>query len=168
MDNRKVRRRSASASGVTLLEIVIALSILTVLLGIGALNFRSPAERTAADAIQSLIQQGRFEALRSNRSVVVSFDPVARAFSIARMANSTETRCALAVDVTRTLPLVDFSSVRTPDEDFAFLWLPTGQPRACPTGTTPLSFESGISFAVSGQGTTLTVAVSAGGEVVVR
>ena len=153
--------------GVTIIEVVIVLGILGVLMSIGAMNARPPAERLAANAVQSFVQQSRFEAVRSNRPVVVSYAPETRSLTARRSASSTVVTCTAGGTVTRTLNLSEFGGV-TSDADFSLLWLPTGQARACPAGSAPLDVNTGAEFTITGPRTTFTVAVGSGGEVVVR
>lgn len=152
----------------TLVEILIVMAMLSVLLGMAAMNFRAPAERAAANAVQSFIQQARFDAIKTNRPVVVAFDSATNLFTALRMTNSTETVCSRAGTTIRELSLADYGGVTTPDSEYSMLWLPTGQPRACPTGATPLDMDAGLPFRLIGNRGTLAVEVAAAGEVAVR
>jgi len=158
---------TAPSDGMTVIEVVITLAILSILMTMGVMNFRPPAERLAANAVQSFIQQGRFDAIKTNRPVVISFDSQAGEFAMARMADSTTTGCASAGAPTRRLNLAEYRGVASQDT-FSVLWLPTGQPRACPTGAAPLDISQGAAIVLTGSRTAMTVAVGAGGEVVVQ
>lgn len=168
------RRRSSPESpvdrqnGFTVIELVIALAIAGILMSVVGMSLRPSAERTAANAVQSFIQQSRFDSIKSNRPVVVSYDANKRELKAARAPTSTSTACANASEAGRTLPLTEYRGVGSPDADFALLWLPTGQPRACPAGTAPLDLAEGATFRVQGLSSTLHVMVSSGGEVTLQ
>lgn len=139
-----------------------------ILLAIGGMSFRSPSERTAANAVQSFVQQGRFEAIKTNRPVLVSYDGSDQRLSLARMADSTTVACASAGKPTRQLSLTDFGAVRVSEDAFSLVWLPNGQPRACPSGVAPLDAKRGVAMTLSGSKSSYVVGVSAGGEVSVK
>lgn len=129
------------------------------------MSLRPAAERTAANAVASFIQQSRFDSISTNRPVVVRYNAAIQQLQATRTSASAVTNCAGQQEPERTLALTDYRGVSTTDTEFAILWLPSGQPRACPSGTSPLDFDSGATFRVSGATTTLTISVSAGGEV---
>ena len=160
-----MRQSNLAQRGITILEIVIVLGMLAILLSIGAMNFRPPAERTAANAAQAFVQQSRFDAIKTNRPVVVAVDSQSGELTAARLGDSTSTACAGAGQPSRRLSFSEYPGVSVTNTDFAVLWLPTGQPRTCPTGATPLNVDQGASLLLAGRNDSLTLVVGAGGEV---
>jgi prepilin-type N-terminal cleavage/methylation domain-containing protein len=166
--DHQCERATTKRQGFTVIELVITLAIASILMGIAGMSLRPPAERTAANAVQSFIQQARFDSIKSNRPVVISYDSASRVLQASRTDTSTSTACGNAGEAMRTLQLGEYRGVGSPNTNFSVLWLPSGQPRACPAGTAPLDLAQGISFEVSGPSTTVQVVVSAGGEVALR
>lgn len=151
--------------GVTLLEVVIAMALAGILLGIGAVGLRPPEVRVASGAGASIVQQARFEAIRSNRPMVVR--ATAEAVTVHRGPSATSVDCAAALPETRRLDLTTFRRVSATDTNgFPFVWLPTGEPRTCPTGAAPLP-PGGASLHLDGSHVR-TLHVNVAGEVSVR
>ena len=162
-----MRRLHDRRAGFTVIEMVLVLAVLGVLLSVGGLSMRTPAARTAANATQSFVQQARFEAVKTNRPVVVRVLQDGRGMSASRTSAANVVACASSVDAFRTLDVKEYRGVTLVGSGAAFVWLPTGQPRACPSGSSPLGVD-GFTVAVRGSDVSATVHVAAGGEVTVK
>jgi len=158
-----------SRSGFTAIEVIVALAIAGVLMGIGAATLRPPAARLAASASASFVQQARFEAIRSNRPVVVRVD--GNAVTLHRATTATSVDCAASLPTLRTLrtlDLAEFRNVTVSDVvGFPFVWLPSGEARTCPSGASPLPLD-GLRLRLDDASTARTLVVEAGGTVGVR
>jgi len=153
-------------SGFTAIEVIVALAIAGILMGIGASALRPPASRLAASSGASFVHQAKFEAIRSNRPVVVRLD--GDAVTLHRASTATSIDCAAALPTLRTLDLAQFRRVTVTDVvGFPFVWLPSGDARTCPSGASPLPVD-GLRLRVSDASTARTLVVEAGGKVGVR
>ncbi|HET8986568.1 MAG TPA: GspH/FimT family pseudopilin [Trueperaceae bacterium] len=158
---------TSSTAGFTIIEMVLTLAVLGILMGVGAMNLRPPAVRTASNSVQSFVQQARFEAIKTNRPVVVEIGVDGLTLTAARTTGANVVNCSTAGAAYRTLDLTTYRGVRASSAGLPLVWLPTGLPRACPAGASPLAV-SGVDVVLSGTGTSATVRVGAGGEVAVR
>lgn len=160
----RTRCSASRRSGVTLVELLIALGIFGILSSLGALGLRSPPARLAANAVQAAVQQARFEAIRANRPMVVAIDVGTRTVRVSSATDAATVACGSATLV-RTVPYAEDSRATVDAGSFPIVWLPSGQPRSC--DGTPVTL-AGVAVGVSDGYRNLTVNVGAGGEVVVR
>jgi len=134
MVNRSRSRASGlhDRSGVTLIEFIIVLSVLGILLGIGASSFRSSESRLYANDVRALIQQARFEAVRRNVPVAVVWDAADAAFLT--VLGTDADRCD-ASTVLNTATATTYRQVEVDIEfDDGLVWLPSGNARSCGLG----------------------------------
>ena len=118
--------------GITLIEIIIAMSILGILLGIGAASFRPSESRLFANDVRALIQQARFEAVRRNEPVAVVWNEADAAFLTVRGSD------AQPCQPTIVLNRATATTYRRVEVDIEFddglVWLPSGNARSCSYG----------------------------------
>lgn len=132
-------RRSALATGMTIIEVLIVLGILGVLLGIAAPNLRTPPERIAANSIVSFIQQAKFEAIKQNRPIFLRRTADGSGLESALAASAADLACGFTTtNLVRTIVVDEYQGVNVNTDGLPFLWLPTGQPRACGGSPLPL------------------------------
>ena len=166
MTNHEPRTPLRCRRGLTLLEVLLGIAVASVLLGLGTVSVRPPALRVATDAMQSVVQQARFEAIRSNRPVVIAVAD--GRLSTHRASTSAQVDCAEPGPVRREVSVADYRGVRIDSASgFAFVWLPSGEPRTCPAGTAPLP-AAGAELVLSDASRSIGLRVSAGGELVTR
>lgn len=130
--HRGVRAEPGRASGITMLELLVALGILGMVLTAGWVAARPHGAWHAARAARAFLLWGRLEAIWSGRQVaVVAAD---RAGLVARSGGAQATEACGAAQV-RSLRFGDFGrvtvvrSLRT-----GIVWLPGGGARACDGG----------------------------------
>ena len=74
---RVIRRRPAVASGFTLIELIVTITLLGILVALGLPTFtawiRNSQVRTVAEALQNGLRTAQTEAVRRNQDVVMSF-----------------------------------------------------------------------------------------------
>ncbi len=96
-------QRKKNAAGFTILETIIAVSILgAVLSGFAVLN-RTPDVRLYSDDVQAIVQQARLEAVKQNRPVAFLWDAIAGEFSTRYAPSPTASTVAAACASTTTL-----------------------------------------------------------------
>lgn len=173
-----------SRAGVTLLEVVVVMSILGVLLSIGAAFYPSQEARAYANDVRALLMQGRYESVKRNQPIAVVWDQDSRSFTtiVSTPDEGTErvfsrpcevgrvTGVAASSDYRRLTVAIEIVALDDDDEEvlpvgpIGVLWLPNGQARGCDYDILPgetiatISDRSGVS----------TVTVSVAGRVVVR
>ena len=135
-----MQRRSPSTrarrtrGGFSLLELLMALSVLGVLAAIGVAAFPPQGARAYANDLRALIQQARFEAVKRSVPVAVVWSASDGEFQTRRGSDATP--CAGATLVARASP-VEYRRV-TVDPGFVDgeggVWLPSGQARSCALG----------------------------------
>lgn len=153
-------------AGFTIFEVIVVLAIAGVLMGIGTAALRPPAARLAASSSASVVQQAKFEAIRSNRPVVVRVDGTT--ITLHRAPTATSVDCGAALPSLRSLDLSEYRNVTVQSATgFPFVWLASGEARTCPSGAAPLGVD-GLSLRVGDGSTTRTVVVAPGGSVDVR
>lgn len=118
-----------------MLEILIVLSILGVLLGVGASSIRPPSASAFANDVRALIQQARFESIKRNVPVSVVWDQETTSFVVG--IGPSGDLCAIADVIARATALDYPRLVVDPGfpEDGGLVWIPSGQARACNLGT---------------------------------
>lgn len=141
---------------------LVTLAILGTLLAIAAMNVRAPAVRLAADSVHGFVQEGRFEAIRTNRPVIVDVDADAGTLALRRGDNADTIDCSTGRADARTLALGEYRNVNPSADGFPFVWLPTGRPRSCSAAPLPLD---GVQVVLRDGSKEATVRVNAGGEV---
>jgi prepilin-type N-terminal cleavage/methylation domain-containing protein len=150
--------------GTTLLELLVVLGLFGILSSLGALSLRPPPARLAANAVQAVVQQARFDAIRANRPMVVAIDGGTQSVRVSSSTDAATVACGSATLI-RTVPFAEGIRVTVDASAFPIVWLPSGQPRSCDGTPIPLA---GVSLGVSDGYRSLTVNVGAGGEVAVR
>ena len=128
---RPIAPRSPRGAGVTVLELVVTLAVLSALLAVGAARVLPATSRVAASSVQSAVVQARFQALKLNRPVVVELDPEAGVVTAwpSKLAGSID--CGAAAPAFRRLDLASFPGVSMNASVRRFVWLPSGQLRGC-------------------------------------
>ncbi len=151
--------------GMTLTELLVVLAVLGILAGIMAMSIRPSPARLAADAVLGVVQQARFDAIKTNRPIVIVLDSAAGEIAVRRATTSGAIDCSAgATQPVRTLSLGEYRAVSLSGSVEAFVWLPSGQPRECTGGR----LASTVEMTLSSGDSTRTVAVTGGGEVVLQ
>lgn len=153
-----------SQIGLTMIEMLIVIAILGILAAIAVPQLRAPASRVAADSVSSTIQHGRFEAIKLNRPVVVRVDPDNSRIDLVEGNDATVIDCAAEAKVLRTLELDDYRRVAFSGGATEFVWLPSGQLRACNGAW----LTADVTLELTDERRSSTVHVSTGGEVTVQ
>jgi len=147
--------------GFTVVELLIALAIIGILSGVGAVALRAPASRLASEDFQALLQEARMEAIKRNRPINVSLDLDSGAVSVLVSEQSSDISCKGSQAEIGRLDLDEYREldVATTMLDQQMLWLPNGRAQRCNGGlmasTTTFS-ANGVAYAVE---------VSAAGQV---
>jgi prepilin-type N-terminal cleavage/methylation domain-containing protein len=156
---REVERQA----GFSLLEILIAIAMLGVLVGFGAMQIRARSATAYARDLKGLVQQGRFEAIKRNRPIAVIWSESAGEFRT--VLGSEDQPC----DPEEVLATASPANYRRLNVDSSFsdgdgiVWLPSGQARACDLGV----FSEHIAVLNDGN-TSRTVTVSLTGRVTIE
>lgn len=155
------RQRLSGNSGFTAIELLIALGIVGILMGIGVVALRPPASRLAAQDFQALLQEARMEAIKRNRPVSVHLDADAGTVTVQASAQSTNVSCAGSATQIGELEMSSYRGVsaQTSMANAQMLWLPNGRAQRCNGGL----MASNTTF--SDGRTAFVVAVSAAGQV---
>ncbi len=121
-------------AGFTLLEMLIALSIIGVLTGLGVFILRPSYAYIFSNDFRAMVQQARFEAIKRNLPVAVVRDGQQYATLVkddaainCTTANSTQINVKRA-DEYRDVQVSDSDTTGTGN---GIVWLPTGLARAC-------------------------------------
>jgi prepilin-type N-terminal cleavage/methylation domain-containing protein len=118
--------------GFSLIEIIVAMSILGILAAIGASAYRTPGARLYSNDVRALVQQARYEAIRQNAPVAVVWNPGLSAFQtvLGTLAQPCQDATVLNTTAATRYPRV------TVDVEFVdgLVWLPSGQARNCSYG----------------------------------
>jgi len=148
-------------SGVTLLELLIAVGVLGILAAIGATLVRTPDAALYARDAGQILREARFSSMSRGLPVLVDW-------------SANEDRLLARVDddgdcdasggaLVATAPRSEHPRAQVDVTDFVpVLWRPNGIPAFCGAGA------GDAELAVTGGGTRATVALSAAGEVEVR
>lgn len=139
--------------GLTIIEMLIVLAILGILLAIAIPNLRPPAAQLAANSVQAFVQQARFEAIRLNGEVGVTFEN----------GRFTSRAGGCSGSVVRALDLLEYPQVAA--SGGSFQWLHNGEARSCTGGAIGVN---GVSWRVSDSRRETTVRVGPGGVVTVE
>lgn len=120
-------------NGFTMIELLIAVAILGILLGIAAAFIRTPTARVLSNDLRAMISQARFEAIKRNVPVAVVWDSSRRTFST-RVDHDGLLQCDENVtQILRTLELDSYQranvSVNMPGN--GVVWLPNTRLRTC-------------------------------------
>lgn len=113
---------------------LIALAILGTLLGIGVSRFGSSDARAYSNDIKALVQQARFEAVKRNVPIAVTWNGASDEFRT--VMGDPATPCTPIA----TLATAGHSNYRLAEVDPGFadgqglVWLPSGQARSCGLG----------------------------------
>ena len=155
----------ARERGLTAVEIIVALAILGILVGVGAARMSPSPARLAANTVQATVQQAKFESIRRNRPLVVILDPSTNEVHVrySQAAGSIECNEAVTTEV-RSTDLSEYRGVRLTANAERFVWLPNGQVRGCAGEW--LAAEVVVQLDDGARSST--VVVSTGGEVTVQ
>ncbi len=125
---------SRSSQGFTLLEALIAISIIGILLGIGIPRFAGSDARAYSNDVKALVQQARFEAVKRNVPIAVVWNASADEF---RTVLGTVAEPCVPGTVLATARHSEYRRVEV-DPGFGdgqgIVWLPSGQARSCGLG----------------------------------
>ena len=129
--------QSESRRGFSVIELLIALSILGILLGIGASLIRTPSARLYANDVRALIQQARFEAVKLNRPVAIVWNETLNSFVAG--VGTIDDPCDFDAPVVTADSRAYARMTINPGfgSDDGLVWLPSGQARDCAFGTFP-------------------------------
>lgn len=121
-----------------MIEILIALSVLGVLLALGAGRFRTPSATLLANDVSAVMQRARFESVKQNVPVGVFWNQSAERFEVRLnpSADSVADACN-ASDVTFSKAVAEYRNVQvtsTELERSPLIWLPSGLTRRCTQG----------------------------------
>ena len=129
--------------GVTLFEVLLSLSIVTVLLGITDFALKTPSTHLYSNDLKAMLQQARFEAIKRSAAVSVNWEEDKKAFVMRANAHN-------AVNCNGTIiknkALNEYADLSYSASSFhGIVWLPTGLPRSCNGLLTPatLHFSNG-------------------------
>lgn len=152
--------------GISIVEILVVLAILGVLLSFGVASLRAPDHVAAANAARGFLQDGRVEAVKRNRAVVITYDATGRTFVMSAQASSGNASCATGLTQIGAFDLdTDYGGV-TANVALAgggLVWLPSGTVRSCTVGT-----AAGATVVMQGRTGTRQVLVSDVGRVEVQ
>lgn len=152
-------------AGFTLIEGLMVIAVLGILLGIGIPMLRPSGAQLAANSVQSAVQQAKFEAIKTNRPLIVHFDANTASVVVRRGNTAAVIDCDVnATTAHRTVELTEYRSVTLDANVTEFAWLPNGQPRQCAGGW----LTSDIEVQLTQGARSRTVVVSPGGEVTVQ
>lgn len=155
--------------GVTLVELLIALSIVGVLIGVGVVALRPPESRLLANDVKAQLEQARFEAIKRNMPIAVVWSADNEEFIT--VANTSDPRVIATCSGNEVLNRRATHEYRNARVSFVgprpwpgnTVWLPSGQGRTC-AGSPAIGGE----ITVSDGRTTLLVEISVGGRVSIR
>lgn len=145
---------------------LVVLAVLGVLLGLGVSSLRAPDHVAAANAVRGFLQDGRVEAVKRNRAVVITFDAAERRFAMSVQATSGSVSCTSGLTALRDLDLDgDYGGVAATAAlaGGGLVWLPSGTVRSCTVGT-----PGGATLAFQGRSGSRQVVVSEVGRVAVQ
>lgn len=121
--------------GFTLLEVIVAIAILGILLAIGAARFRGSDARAYSNDVKALVQQARFEAVKRNVPISVTWNAAADEFRTI-LPSDAGSPCSLGT----VLATASHAGYRRVEVDPGFsdgqgiVWIPSGQARSCSMG----------------------------------
>ena len=161
----KVRPRT-SRDGFTLVEALVVLAVLAILIGVSAMTLRQPQARLLANDLKVVFQQGRYEAIKTNRPIAVVFNETSDTVEV-RLAPASQdpsSQCGGTTVVrsrdTSEYPQADITLESTSN---GIVWLPSGQARDCDG-----SIASGIRLRIADVRTSASVVVHPTGRAEVQ
>lgn len=125
------------SQGFSLIEMLIALSILGILIAIGAMSFGSQGARAYSNDVRALIQQARFEAVKLNTPIAVVWNQGEQEFRSLRYdSDSSGPPCEGPITISRANFKEYRGVVVEPgfDHGDGIVWIPSGQARSCSMG----------------------------------
>lgn len=127
-----MRGRDRSNLGFTLIEVIFVMAIAAILIGVGAMAWRPPAAQTYASGLRNLVLQSRFEAIRRNEPVMVSWESGVREF-VVRVAGPSDWCGAPGQELKRSnaADIGRLTVTTTVVGNGALVWVPSGQARNC-------------------------------------
>ncbi len=158
-DAHSVRRRATS--GVSLIEVIIVVAIVGVLTSLAAFSVRPSTAQTYANTIHSFIMKARFDAVRLNQPVHVSWNAVAGTFE-ARLG-SANAWCAPNGEVLAQMEPLRIDRLDVTVIGDTLVWIPSGQVRTCNGG-----FVAPVVATIRDRAHVRLVEIGAGGLVEVR
>ena len=111
---------------------MVALAVLAVLAGIGAVNLRTPGPQLFANDLRALVQQARHEAVKRNQPIAVRWDAAGARF-VTTVPENASAPCAAGSEIAqRRLDEYPRLSITTTFVDGeGVVWLPSGHARSC-------------------------------------
>jgi len=152
--------------GFSAVELMIAMAIIGILVGLGAVLVRRPAVRVLSNEFRMQIVQARFEAVERNRPVAVTWDGETRTLST--RVNLDDPLVGAACDGQAIRSHAGSSAYRdvTISGTFAsIVFLPNGQARKCDGSAIGASDST---LQISDSRRTVTIAVTSAGRIVVQ
>ena len=153
--------RGRARAGFTLLELLVILAIIGILASIGAMAFRAPSSRLAANDYKALLQEARLEAIKRNRAVAVVWSEAENALIVRATVASGAVSCDSGTLEVRRMSLRDYRNVTltTDMQNGAVVWLPNGRSRQC-SGSLAASTTT-----FSADGRSFSILLSSAGEI---
>lgn len=156
------RRPIRGGDGFTALEVILAVAIVGILLGIGFVRLQPPASRLYANDLKAQLLQAKYEAVKRNLPVAVVWNSGSSAFETrfdASLVDPCNGSSVLATNKATDYPGVAVSTTMSP----GVVWFPNGQGVTCTNGTGIASVTT-----ISDGRTTRTVSVHLGGGVQIQ
>lgn len=119
--------------GFSLVELLVALAVLGILVGMGVVLFRAPSTRVFTNDVRALVQRSRYEAVKRDRPVAIVFDT---ANQVIESRIATGTSVSDTCSGSQALTTVDAATYRgisfsTTIPTASLVWLPNGRPVNC-------------------------------------
>jgi len=170
MSDASVHTCAARRRGFTLLEALIAISILGIILAVGFPLLGTPDARAFSNDVNALVQRARFEAVKRDTPVAVRFDTQAGMIELRAPAEATVAAACGDADVV-VVATADTSAYRNTSfavsgvlaTDRSIVWLPNGRPVNC-AGSPNVA----RSIVVSDGRRQVTLSVDIGGRIVTQ
>lgn len=153
-------------SGFTALEMLIAVAIVGILLTVGFVRLSPPSSRLLSNDLKALIHQARYEAVKRNRPVAFVWQPDRNVFEVrVNNVSALVTAACTGTSVLGRKAVADYpnTTVTVGIPTNGFVWLPTGQGRAC-NGSPMVSSDVQVDDGRS----TLRVEITMGGKVTIQ
>lgn len=128
---------SKSASGFTLLEMLIVTGILSILMAMGVTHLRPPSAYLFTNDLKAMVQQARYEAIKRNTPVAVVWDEQAQMFTTRWNSSAPAlSKACSGTEVLMTKSLKDYRpvSVASAFSQSGVVWQPSGLGVNCSGG----------------------------------
>jgi prepilin-type N-terminal cleavage/methylation domain-containing protein len=118
-------------SGFSLVEMLVAIAVLGILLSIPFLVISSPNARLFTEELKSFLEQNRFEAIKRQYPVAITWDSINKVFIASQIA-SPSVSCSSGTELSR-LELSKFPRLDLTQNQLSsgIVWLPNGFVKDC-------------------------------------